>query len=74
MYLRAVGRRFTQVNAYFLVMNSKRCSKFNVVNRVRSPGVSDSVQGSLLSFKLVFLLFSLKLKTLTVRFSIRTRV
>ena len=33
---------------------------FNVVNRVRSPRVSDSVQGSLLSFKLVFLLFSLK--------------
>ena len=27
MYLRAVGRRFTQMNAYFLVMNSKRCSK-----------------------------------------------
>ena len=25
MYLRAVGRRFTQINAYFLVMNSKRC-------------------------------------------------
>ena len=25
MYLRAVGRRFTQMNAYFLVMNSKRC-------------------------------------------------
>ena len=27
MYLRAVGRRFTQMNAYFLVMNSKRCTK-----------------------------------------------
>ena len=26
MYLRAVGRLFTQMNAYFLVMNSKRCS------------------------------------------------
>ena len=26
MYLRAVGRRFTQTNAYFLVMNSKRCN------------------------------------------------
>ena len=25
MYLRAVGRCFTQMNAYFLVMNSKRC-------------------------------------------------
>ena len=25
MHLRAVGRRFTQMNAYFLVMNSKRC-------------------------------------------------
>ena len=25
MYFRAVGRRFTQMNAYFLVMNSKRC-------------------------------------------------
>ena len=25
MYLHAVGRRFTQMNAYFLVMNSKRC-------------------------------------------------
>ena len=26
MYLHAVGRRFTQMNAYFLVMNSKRCN------------------------------------------------
>ena len=26
MYLRAVGRRFTQINAYFLVMNSERCN------------------------------------------------
>ena len=25
MYLRAFGSRFTQMNAYFLVMNSKRC-------------------------------------------------
>ena len=25
MYLRAIGRHFTQMNAYFLVMNSKRC-------------------------------------------------
>ena len=25
MYLCAVGRLFTQMNAYFLVMNSKRC-------------------------------------------------
>ena len=27
MYLRATGRRFTKMNAYFLVMNSKRCNK-----------------------------------------------
>ena len=26
MYLRAVGRRLTQMIAYFLVMNSKRCN------------------------------------------------
>ena len=26
MYLRAIGRHFTQMNAYFLAMNSKRCS------------------------------------------------
>ena len=25
MYLRAIGRHFTQMNAYFLVMNSKMC-------------------------------------------------
>ena len=25
MYLRAIGRGFTQMIAYFLVMNSKRC-------------------------------------------------
>ena len=27
MYLRTIGRRFTQMIAYFLVMNSKRCTK-----------------------------------------------
>ena len=27
MYLRAAGRRFTQMNAYFLLMNSKRCKQ-----------------------------------------------
>ena len=26
MHLRAIGRQFTQMSAYFLVMNSKRCS------------------------------------------------
>ena len=26
MHLRAIGRQFTQMNAYFLVMNSKRCN------------------------------------------------
>ena len=26
MYLRTIGRRFTQMIAYFLVMNSKSCS------------------------------------------------
>ena len=25
MYLRTIGRRFTQMIAYFLIMNSKRC-------------------------------------------------
>ena len=31
MYLRAVGRRFTQMNTYFLVVNSKRCTEqFNL--------------------------------------------
>ena len=29
MYLRAVGRGFTQINAYFLVMNSKRYNNNN---------------------------------------------
>ena len=32
MYLRAVGRRFTQMNAYFLVMNSKRCIEDVIVH------------------------------------------
>ena len=27
MYLRTIGRRFTQMIAYFLVMNSKRCTE-----------------------------------------------
>ena len=27
MHLRAIGRQFAQMNAYFLVMNSKRCSR-----------------------------------------------
>ena len=26
MYLCAIGRHFTKMNAYFLVMNSKRCT------------------------------------------------
>ena len=26
MYLRTIGCRFTQMNVYFLVMNSKRCN------------------------------------------------
>ena len=29
MHLRAVGRGFTQINAYFLVMNSKRYNNNN---------------------------------------------
>ena len=29
MYLRTIGRRFTQMITYFLVMNSKKCSKYN---------------------------------------------
>ena len=33
MHLRAIGRQFTQMNAYFLVMNSKRCN-------TRSPAAS----------------------------------
>ena len=28
MYLRTIGRRVTQMIAYFLVMNSKRCKEF----------------------------------------------
>ena len=27
MHLRDIGRQFTQMNAYFLVMNSKRCNR-----------------------------------------------
>ena len=27
MHLRVIGRQFTQMNAYFLVMNSKRCTR-----------------------------------------------
>ena len=37
MYLRAVGRRFTQMNAYFLVMNSKRCN-ISIVRTVNGKG------------------------------------
>ena len=38
MYLRAVARLFTQMNAYFLVMNSKRCSREYSGNALkRSP-------------------------------------
>ena len=33
MYLRAVGRCFTQMNAYFLVMNGKRCNTCNLLDR-----------------------------------------
>ena len=31
MHLRAIGRQSTQMNAYFLVMNSKRCIYTNVI-------------------------------------------
>ena len=31
MYLRAIGRGFTQMIAYFLVMNSKRCNYLRTV-------------------------------------------
>ena len=42
MCLRAVGRRFTQMNAYFPVMNSKRCTLSSAyINRCNS-----SVRGS----------------------------
>ena len=33
MYLRAVGRCFTQMNAYFLVMNRKRYNTCNLLDR-----------------------------------------
>ena len=29
MYLRTIGRRFTQMITYFLVMKSKKCRKYN---------------------------------------------
>ena len=29
MYLRSIGRHFTQMNAYFLAMNSKRCNWYS---------------------------------------------
>ena len=40
MYLRAVGRRFTQMNAYFLVMNSKRCTESQIVDTMVFPILS----------------------------------
>ena len=33
MYVRTIGRRFTQMNAYFLVMNSKRCTRDFTIRR-----------------------------------------
>ena len=36
MYLRGVGRRFTQIISYFLVMNSKRCIKTTSTSASRS--------------------------------------
>ena len=30
MHLRAIGRQFTQINAYFLLMNNKRCTRRTV--------------------------------------------
>ena len=43
MYLRAIGRRFTQIKAYFLVMNSKRCKAGNL----QSPPAGDTINGPL---------------------------
>ena len=34
MYLRAIGRGFTQMIAYFLVMNSKRCTKLAMSSKL----------------------------------------
>ena len=36
MYLRTIGRRFTHMNAYFLLMNSKRCN-IKIRNRADFP-------------------------------------
>ena len=35
MHLRAIGRQFTQMNSYFLVMNSKRCLALSCISRCR---------------------------------------
>ena len=37
MHLRAIGRQFTQMNAYFLVMNSKRCRRAYKRRTTRLP-------------------------------------
>ena len=37
MYLRAIGRHFTQMDAYFLIMNSKRCTIINEVMSYECP-------------------------------------
>ena len=42
MYLRAVGRRFTQMNAYFLVMNSKRCTIYCITITVGPREIEDN--------------------------------
>ena len=46
MYLRAVGRRFKQMNAYFLVMNSKRCINERRVVKGSSRGDGKKISRS----------------------------
>ena len=41
MYLRAVGRRLSQMNAYFLVINSKRCKKVTEMIALNHQKIKD---------------------------------
>ena len=52
MNLRAVGRRFTQMNAYFLVMNSKRCTV--ALNSLQQPKFSVTASEELFEIGITF--------------------
>ena len=62
MYLRTVGRRFTQMIAYFVVMNSKRCNNQKKKKKPQKTHRSKNFRMSDLLLKLndIFRRFSCK--------------